>query len=128
MARPRSSRGSLIVSDAKSARIEGDGRSLKLRPRRWTLRRHRRPWHTAFLVVQPMSLFRDVEDLMATLQEEQEDNDDEVKLEEEALLAMTSKDLKALAKELGVGGVRGQSKAAIVASLLEQAGRDLEPE
>ena len=75
-----------------------------------------------------MSLLRDVEDLMATLEEErqQEDDEDEMELDEEALLAMSLKDLRALAREHGVELVRGQSKAEVVGTLLEEAGHDAE--
>ena len=74
-----------------------------------------------------MSLFRDVEDLIATLQDDLEDDEDEVEVEltEQALLAMTLMDLKALAVELDVRLARGQSKAEIVATLLEQTRQEV---
>jgi hypothetical protein len=70
-----------------------------------------------------MSLLRDVEDLIQTLEEEQED-DDEVELDEEALRAMTAKDLRELAKYLGVGILKRQSKAQIVATILAELGHE----
>lgn len=69
-----------------------------------------------------MSLFRDVEDLMKTLEEEQEDDEDEIEHDEQGLLAMTLKDLRSLAKEHGVAVARGQSKAELVATILLEAG------
>ena len=74
-----------------------------------------------------MSLFRNVEDLIATLQDDLEDDEHavEVELTEQALLAMTPMDLKALAVELDVRLARGQSKAGIVATLLEQTRQEV---
>lgn len=73
-----------------------------------------------------MCLLGNVEDLIEILEEEKEDDDDEVELDEIEmdevdLLAMSRKDLKSLARELGVELVPGQSKSEIVSILLTKA-------
>ena len=71
-----------------------------------------------------MRVFRDIEDLRDTLQEEQEQEqeNDDAGLDEDALLAMTVKDLRALAKEHGVDLRRGVPKAGIVEIILREVG------
>lgn len=60
--------------------------------------------------------------------EEGDDDDDDEELDEDALRAMSLKDLKALAKEYDVKVPRGADTDAIVDAILEQAGEDEDDE